>query len=250
MSAAGNDATPRIVAPLGRWSTPEPEFRVFSYLRAQLRRDLLQVVAAPGDVATPLLFFLLVISLFPLGISPDPQALAPIAGGILWITALLATLLSLDGLFRRDYEDGSLEQMVLGVQPLFIGVLARLISFWLVTGLPLSLLSPLFGYLLGLPAAVVPTLMLSLLLGTPVLAAVGAVGAALTVGLGRAGLLLSLLVLPLFVPVLILGVGAIEIAGYGDPATAPLAWLAALLMLSLTTTPFAISFALRLGVER
>ncbi len=157
--------------------------------------------------------------------------------------------MSLDTLFRRDFDDGTLEQMVLNVEPLFVGVLAKVLSHWLVTGLPLALLSPIAALMLYLPADAVPTLVLTLLIGTPILSLLGAVGAALTVGLKRGGLLLTLIILPLYVPVLILGAGAVAAVIDGIDPAAQIAWLAAILALASTLTPFAAALALKVGVE-
>lgn len=217
--------------------------------RGQLRRDLKLAFGQPSELANPLAFFVVVITLFPLGVSPEPGVLAGMAPGVLWIAALLATLLGLEALFRRDRDDGTLEQMVLRAQPLYLPVVARMLAHWTVTGLPLTLLAPLLGGMLNLaPEARLP-LMLGLALGTPVLVLLGGVGAALTVGLRAGGVLLALLVLPLFVPVLILGVSAAELASSGLPPSGPLLWLAAGASFAITTVPFAIAAALRIGVE-
>lgn len=227
--------------------TAEPSFaRLFA---GELKRDLALSVRDRAQLTQPLIFFVVVITLFPLGVSPDPEVLASLAPGVLWISALLATLLGLDGLFRRDWDDGTLEQLVLGARPLYLAVLARVLAHWLVTGLPLTVLAPFLGVLLSLPSGVWLPTVAGLALGTPVLALLGAVGAALTVGLRRGGLLLSLLILPLYVPVLILGVGAAELAGGGLPVLGHLAWLGALLALAVATLPFAIAGALRISVE-
>ena len=173
------------------------------------------------------------------------QTLSP---GLLWVAALLAVLLSLDGLFRSDFEDGSLEQWVLSPHPLALLVLAKVLAHWAFSGLALVILSPLLALMLGLPVACLPVLLLSLLLGTPVLSLLGAVGAALTVGLKRGGLLLALLILPLYIPVLILGSGALQAALQGMPATGYLLWLASLTVLAVTLTPFAIAAGLKISV--
>lgn len=217
---------------------------------ALLRRDLVVAFRAPGDLANPLMFYLMGIALFPLGVGPGPGTLAVIAAGVLWVLALLATLMSMDGLFRRDFEDGTLEQLLLGSDPLFVGVLAKVIAHWLVTGLPLTLLSPIAALLLYLPGEAIGTLVLSLALGTPVLSLIGGIGAALTVALRRGGLLLALLVLPLYVPVLILGAGAVAAVVDGMDASAQLTWLAAMLALAVTLSPFATALALRVGMEQ
>jgi heme exporter protein B len=216
---------------------------------AQVRRDLTIAFHSRGELINPLMFYVMGISMFPLGVGPGPDRLAEIAPGVLWVLALLSTLLSLDTLFRRDFDDGTLEQMVLHVEPLFVGVLAKVLSHWLVTGLPLTLLSPIAALMLFLPQAAVPTLMLTLLLGTPILSLLGAVGAALTVGLKRGGLLLTLIILPLYVPVLILGAGAVSAVIDGVDPAAQIAWLAAILALMATLTPFASALALKVGVE-
>ncbi|MGH8355519.1 MAG: heme exporter protein CcmB, partial [Pseudomonas sp.] len=168
--------------------------------------------------------------------------------GLVWVAALLAVLLSLDGLFRSDFEDGSLEQWVLSPHPLPLLVLAKVLAHWLFSGLALVLLAPLLALMLGLPARCLPVLLLSLLLGTPVLSLLGAVGAALTVGLKRGGLLLALLILPLYIPVLILGSGALQAALQGLPAAGYLLWLASLTALAVTLTPFAIAAGLTISV--
>jgi heme exporter protein B len=225
----------------------EPSLRVL--FRGQLRRDLALTLREPTEIAQPLAFFVLVITLFPLGVGPAPERLAELAPGVVWIAALLATLLGLEGLFRRDREDGTLEQLVLRARPLELAVLARMTAHWLATGLPLTLAAPALGFMLALPAEARLPLMAGLALGTPVLTLLGGVGAALTVGLRSGGLLLALLVLPLFVPVLILGVGAAELASAGLGARAPLLWLATGTAAAVTLAPFAIAGALRIGVE-
>ena len=216
---------------------------------AQLQRDLTIAFRSRSELINPLMFYVMGISMFPLGVGPGAERLAEIAPGVLWVLALLSTLLSLDSLFRRDFDDGTLEQLVLNVDPLFVGVLAKVLAHWLVIGLPLTLLSPVAALMMFLPAAAVPTLVLTLLLGTPILSLLGAVGAALTVGLKRGGLLLTLIILPLYVPVLILGAGAVTAVIDGVDAAAQLAWLAAILALTLTLTPFAVALALRVGLE-
>lgn len=212
-----------------------------------LRRDLRLGVRRRGELLNPLLFFVLVASLFPLGVGPGPTILATIAPGVIWVAALLATLLSMERLFRSDFEDGALEQLLLSPYPLPLLVLAKVLAHWLVTGLPLLLVSPLLGLLLHLPAEAVRTLPLALLLGTPVLSLVGAIGVALTVGLRRGGVLLTLLVLPLYVPVLIFGTAAVAAAAAGLPVSGQLALLGALLALALSLAPFAAAAALRIG---
>ena len=194
-------------------------------------------------------FFVLTVILFPFGVGPEPQLLSRIAVGILWVTALLAALLSLERLFQSDYEDGSLEMLALLPLPLELQVLAKCVAHWLVTGLPLIVIAPILGLLLHLDPCGYGTLLLGMTLGTPILSLLGAIGAALTLGARRGGVLLSLLVLPLYIPVLIFGVAAVDqqIAGFG--ARPHLLLLAALLLLALALVPFATAAALRQALE-
>ncbi|WP_313304292.1 heme exporter protein CcmB [Stutzerimonas balearica] len=218
---------------------------VFTLLLARESRLLFR---RPAELANPLVFFAIVIALFPLAVGPESQLLQSISPGLVWVAALLAVLLSLDGLFRSDFEDGSLEQWVVSPHPLPLLVLAKVLAHWVFSGLALVLLAPLLGMMLGLPLRTLPVLLLSLLLGTPILSLLGAVGAALTVGLKRGGLLLALLILPLYIPVLILGSGALQAALQGLPAAGHLLWLASLTALAVTLTPFAIAAGLRISV--
>jgi len=214
-----------------------------------LRRQLTLAVRRPVAVGNPLLFFAMVVALFPLGLGPAPEQLAAFAPGILWIVALLANLLAAESLFRSDFEDGSLEQLLLAPQPLYIAVLAYVLAHWLITGLLLALLSPLFAAMLNLDPAALPALVISLLLGTGVLSLVGSIGAALTVGLRRGGMLISLLILPFYMPVLIFGAAAVQAALGGQPAAPYLALLGAMLCLALALAPLAISAGLRISVD-
>jgi len=214
-----------------------------------LKRDLTLAYRHRAELANPLLFFIIVISLFPLGISPESTALQGIAPGVIWVAALLAAMLSLDSLFRSDFEDGTLEQIALSAHSLPILVLAKVLAHWLVTGLPLILLAPFLGILLFLPDTAMLTLIATLALGTPVLSLVGAIGVALTVGLRRGGVLLSLLVLPLYIPVLIFAAGAVNNAAMGFPVAGQLYFLGALLSLSLTLAPLAAASALRISLS-
>ena len=216
---------------------------------AVLKRDLLLAYRRKSDLFNPLIFFLMVATLFPLGVSPEPTFLAEVAPGVVWVAALLSTLLSMDSLFRSDFEDGTLEQTLLSPQPLFIVVLAKVLAHWMMSGLPLTLLAPLLGVMLFLPAEGMGGLMLSLLLGTPVLSLVGAIGAALTVGLRKGGVLISLLVLPLYIPVLIFGTSAVQAAVTGLPLAGYMALLGAMLALGIVMAPLAISAALRISVS-
>ena len=217
--------------------------------KATLERDLTLMLRRRGELLNPLVFFALVVTLFPIGISPDPDMLALIAPGLLWVAALLAALLSLDSLFRTDYDDGSLEQLLLATQPLAILSLAKVVAHWLFTGLPLALMAPLLGIMLALPAGSYAILSLSLAIGSASLSLIGAIGAALTVGIARGGVLLSLLILPLYIPVLIFGVGAVQAAILGEGVAAYLAMLGALLAASLLLAPWAIAASLRISIN-
>lgn len=230
-------------------SREEPRSGLAVAVWATLKRDLVLLLRRRSEVLNPLVFFAIVITLFPIGISPDPALLAAIAPGLLWVAALLAALLSLDSLFRSDYDDGSLEQLLLTPQPLTLLVLAKVAVHWLLTGLPLALMAPLLGVMLALPAGSYVVLAVSLALGSASLSLIGAIGAALTVGLSRGGVLLSLLVLPLFIPVLIFGAGAVQAAIFGDGALAHLAILGALLALALSLAPLAIAASLRISIN-
>ncbi|EHN70268.1 heme exporter protein CcmB [Aliivibrio fischeri] len=214
-----------------------------------IRRELLIAFRRKADILNPLWFFIIVITLFPLSIGPEPNLLARIAAGIVWVAALLSALLSLERLFRDDFSDGSLEQMMLMPTPLSVLVLAKVIAHWLLTGLPLIIISPLLAILLSLDFNTWLAIVLTLLLGTPTLSFLGGVGVALTVGLQKGGVLLSLLILPLYIPVLIFATSAIDAASLGMAYNGQLAILGALLMGSATLTPFAISSALRVSVQ-
>ncbi len=216
---------------------------------ALIERDLRLAYRRRGELVTPVIFFVIVTTLFPLALSPEPALLRSLAPGVIWVAALLAGLIGQDSLFKSDYEDGSLELMLLSPIPLEWMVLLRVFTHWLVTGLPLVILSSLMALLLNYPTNAMGVLVMSLLLGTPVLSFLGAVGAGLTVGLRRGGMLLPILVLPLSVPVLIFGAAAAGRAALGDPAAAPLYFLGAMLMLALTLAPFAIAGGLRVSLE-
>jgi heme exporter protein B len=216
---------------------------------AILRRDLLLAFRHRGEIANPVIFFFIVVTLVPLGLTPEASKLAEIAPGILWVMALLASLLSVEGLFQSDYRDGTLEQMVILPQPLYMMVLAKILSHWLITGLPLTLLAPVLGMMLSLPSAGYLPLVLSLLMGTAVLSLVGAIGAALTVALRKGGLLLSLIVMPLYMPVLIFGASTVQRAVDGFSVEGPLAVMGALLAFSLLISPFATAGALRVSMQ-
>ena len=216
---------------------------------ALLRRDFLLAYRRRAELLQPLAFLLVVTMLFPLGVGPSPQLLASIAPGVIWIAALLATVLSLDSLFRSDFEDGTLEQMVMSGQPLALIALARTVAHWLVAGLPIVLLSPLLAMWMNLPDEGMSILIETLIIGTPVLSLIGAIGGALTVSLKRGGQLLSLLVFPLYVPLLILATGAVNAAVVGLPYAAQLTWMFVGLILALTLAPFATAAALKLSLS-
>ncbi len=217
--------------------------------RSIVCRDLLLAMRRRSDVATALLFFVIVASLFPLGVGAQPNLLREIAPGVIWVAALLSSMLSLGRLFAADHADGTLEQMLLGAAPLGVVVAAKGLAHWLVAGLPLVLLAPLLALQYDLASGLYGVLALSLLLGTPVLSLIGAIGAALTLGLRGGGVLLALLVLPLYVPVLILGAGSVEMAGAGLDPGGQLLLLGALLVLAAAFAPWAIAAALRISME-
>jgi heme exporter protein B len=216
--------------------------------RAVAARDLLIALRHRSDVLTTFFFFIIVVSLFPLGVGPEPDTLREIAPGVVWVAALLAAMLSLARMFGTDYVDGTLEQLVLTPQPLVVLVMAKVAAHWLTTGLPLVLIAPVLGLQFDLPAESLATLLLSLLIGTPVLSLVGAVGAALTLGVRGGAALTSLLVLPLYVPVLIFGAGAVVATATGG-AAGHLSLLGAMLMIALVFAPWATAVALRIALE-
>lgn len=221
---------------------------MFTAFVALVRRDLRLVMRHRSDAITPLMFFLVATTLFPLGLSPQPELLRQVAPGVIWVNALLATLLALESLFRSDFEDGTLEQILLSPAPAAVLVTAKITAHWLVTGVPLIVCAPLLAMMLGLPTQAWGVLLGTLALGTPVLSLVGAIGVALTVGLRRGGALLALLVLPLYIPVLIFAAHAVEAAAAGVPVTGQLLLLGAMLVLALTLAPVAAAAALRITV--
>jgi heme exporter protein B len=214
-----------------------------------LARDVTIAMRRKADVLTSLFFFLIVVTLFPLGIGPQMETLRVIAPGAIWVAALLASMLSLGRLFSDDQEDGTLEQILILPQPLAVLVFSKVLAHWLLSGLPLVIFSPLLGMQLGLGGEAILLLMLTLLLGTPVLSMIGAVGAALTVGVRGGGVLVSLLVLPLYIPVLIFGAGAVESATAGLDIGAHMSLLGAFLLLAAVFTPLATAAALRISLE-
>ena len=211
----------------------------------QFRRDLLVAIRARTETANPIAFFVLALSLFVFAVGTDSETLPRVAPGVVWVVALFAAMLSTENLFQRDHDDGSLELMLLDSRPLFLGVLGKLLAHWSVSGLPVAILSPLAAVFINAPFEIITILVATLLLGTPVLTLIGGIGAALTAGLGRGGLLLAVLVMPLYIPVLIFGSGACYQVLDGATATGPVLWLIALLAGSITLAPFAIGAALR-----
>lgn len=218
-------------------------------LRWVIRRDLVLAMRRRSDVLTTLFFFIIVVSLFPLGVGPEMNLLRTMAPGVVWVAALLASMLSLGRLFSSDYLDGTLEQMLLAPQPLSIVVLGKMAAHWLVSGVPLVVIAPVLGLQYDLPADALLILTASLVLGTPVLSMIGAIGAALTLGLRGGGVLVSLLVLPLYIPVLIFGAGAVEASMSGLGAEAYLSLLGAFLVAALVLTPWATAAALRISLD-
>ena len=214
-----------------------------------VRRDLRIAARRRSEPLFTLGFFVLVTSLFPLGLGPEPELLRRIAPGVLWVAALLASMLALGRLFGADYEDGTLEQIALAPAPLVLAVSAKIVAHWLVSGLPLVLVSPLLALLYGLPGDVIAHLMLSLLIGTPVLSLIGAIAAALTIGVRGAGVLVALLALPLYVPALVFGAGAVDARLAGLSAAPNLALLGASLALAVLFAPLATAAAIRISLE-
>jgi heme exporter protein B len=229
--------------------TPGTRLGLGAVIAATIRRELLLALRTPGDVINPLMFFVIAVTLFPLGGGADSSFLSAIASGVIWVTALLAIMFSMDSLFRADYEDGSLEQLLMSPQPLYFLLLAKVFSHWLVACLPIIVLAPIFADMLAMPQAGRLPLVLSLVVGTPILCLLGAIGMALTVGLSRSGLLLAVLILPLYIPVLVFGTGMVEAAMGSLPYTGLLALLGALLVLTICLSPLAIAAALRISVN-
>ncbi len=225
------------------------EVKPLKAMLSVLRRDLLLAMRRKAEVLTALFFFLIVSSLFPLGIGPEPALLRKIGPGVLWVGALLATMLGLQRMFATDHQDGTLEQMVLSSAPLPLLVMGKIIAHWLVSGLPVVILAPVLGLQFDLDAGALWILTLGLLIGTPILSLIGAIGAALTLGVRGGGALLSLLVLPLYIPTLIFGAGAVQATLSGQGPAGHLSLLGALLALSLFFVPWATTAALRISLE-
>jgi len=222
---------------------------LFGLLGLVVRRDLLLAMRRRTDVLTTLVFFVMVVSLFPLGVGPEPDMLRKMASGVVWVAALLASMLSLPRMFSADHADGTLEQMMLAPQSLSVLVLGKILAHWMLSGLPLALIAPVLGLQFDMSAQALWILVLALLLGTPVLSMIGAIGAALTLGLRGGGVLVSLLVLPLCIPVLIFGAGAVEAVNGGMSAVSNLALLGAFMLFALVFTPFVAAQALRISME-
>ena len=214
-----------------------------------IRRDLVLAMRRRADVLTTLVFFVMVVSLFPLGVGPEMAMLRKMAAGVLWVAALLSSMLSLGRLFLADYLDGTLEQMMLAPQSLSMLVLGKMTAHWMVSGLPLVLMAPVLGLQFDMSVQALGVLIVGLLLGTPILSMLGAIGAALTLGLRGGGVLLSLLVLPLCIPVLIFGAGAVEAVSSGLGVSSHLSLLGALFVLALVFTPWVTAKALRISME-
>ena len=218
-------------------------------LRLIIRRDLLLALRRRADLTNTLVFFVIVTSLFPFGVGPEVNLLRAVGPGVLWVAALLASMLALSRIFAADYTDGTLEQMLLVPAPLPLLVAGKVFAHWLLTGLPLVVIAPLLALQFGMPGDAMSTLVASLLLGTPVLSLIGAIGAALTLGVRGSGMLTALLVLPLYIPVLILGAGAVDASASGMDASAHLMLLGALLTFSAAFAPWPVAAALRIAVD-
>lgn len=219
------------------------------FLIAVIRRDILLAARRRGDWLTAQFFFVMVVSLFPLGIGPEPSMLRSIGPGVVWVAALLATLLSLGRLYAEDHRDGTLEQLMLTPYPHALLGLGKAIAHWIINGIPLLLIAPVLGIQFNLPADALAILVLSLAIGTPILSLLGSIGAALTLGLRGGGALVTLLILPLYVPALIFGAGAVEGAMSGTGSEAHLSLLGAFLLMSLLVAPWVSALALRVSVE-
>jgi heme exporter protein B len=222
---------------------------LFGLLGLVVRRDLLLAMRRRADVLTTLIFFVMVVSLFPLGVGPEMDMLRKMASGVVWVAALLSSMLSLPRMFSADHADGTLEQMMLAPQSLSVLVLGKIVAHWMLSGLPLALIAPVLGLQFDMSPEALWILVLALLLGTPVLSMIGAVGAALTLGLRGGGVLVSLLVLPLCIPVLIFGAGAVEAVTSGMSVVSNLSFLGAFMLFALVFTPFVAAQALRISME-
>ncbi|WP_198674982.1 heme exporter protein CcmB [Aliidiomarina taiwanensis] len=226
-----------------------PAVSIRTHMKALIQRDLRVAMRQRSDLLNPIIFLLVVVTLFPLGVGPEMNMLARIAPGVIWVSALLSALLGLERLFRDDFRDGALEQMLLMPLAVEWAVLAKIAVHWLLTAVPLLVLAPLLALLLNLPGEAWGALWLSLLLGTPVLSSIGAVGVALTVSLNKGGALLSLLLLPLLIPLLIFATAAVETAANGLSPAGPLALMGAITVLAVVLSPYAVHAALRVSVN-
>lgn len=217
---------------------------------ASLKRDLLVHFRKPSEILNPLVFFIVVISLFPLGLGPSPEQLSSVAPAVVWVAALLATLMSMDQMFSSDFEDGSLEQVLVSDQSLPVYVAAKIVVHWLLSGVPLVLLMPVIGLVLFVDGPGIWAMSISLLLVSPTLSLLGSIGAALTVGLPRGGLLVTILIMPLYVPVLVFATAMVQTAIGGGDVTGFVYWLLAILLLSLSLAPLAATAAVRISVDQ
>jgi heme exporter protein B len=224
-------------------------YSYWALFKAVYGKDIILAFRQKSEIINPLIFFLIVITLFPLAIGPDPTLLSKIASGIIWVAALLSSMLGLDRLFREDYNDGSLEQLIVSPYPLSLCVLAKVLAHWTVTGLPVVVFAPMFALLMNLDTRALVATVLTLLVGTPLLSFIGAIGAGLTVGLQKGGILMSLLVLPLFIPILIFATSAIDTSTMSLAYSGQLAILGAMLALAVVSAPIAISSALKVSAS-
>ena len=222
---------------------------LFTLFLSIIRRDVIVAVRNRADAANTVVFYVIVFTLFPLAIGQDPKQLQALAPGVIWIAALLATLLGLEGLFRSDFDDGSLEQLLLTTGPVPLLILGKILAHWCVTGLPLILVTPLLAPMMQLSSLSTAVLLLTLLIGTPILSLVGSIGTALTVGTRRGGILLTLIVLPLYIPVLVFGTTAVQNAGLGLPIAGQIYLLSAMAMLALCLTPIAAAAAIKISLN-
>ncbi len=222
---------------------------MLSALLTVIQRDLLVAFRRRAELMNPILFYVIVVTLFPLGVSPDVDFLSKLAPGVVWVAALLAALISMESIFRQDFDDGSIEQLFLSQHPPTLLILGKVIAHWLITGLPMLIIVPLMALLLYIPKQAIPTLFITVLLGTPILSLIGAIGVALTTGLRGGGVLLGLLVLPLYIPVLIFASSAVGSAIDGLAVSGQLAMLGAGLILALILAPLAISASLKISMS-
>ncbi len=222
---------------------------MLSALITIIRRDLLVAFRRRAELMNPILFYVIVVTLFPLGVTPDQEFLSKLAPGVVWVTALLAALISMESIFRQDFDDGSVEQLFLSQHPPTLLIFGKVIAHWLITGLPMLIIVPIMASLLYIPSQAIPALIITLLLGTPILSLIGAIGVALTAGLRGGGVLLGLLILPLYIPVLIFASGAVSAAVDGQVYSGHLALLGAGLILALMLSPLAISASLKISLN-